>query len=66
MVMTIDYGKGRVFHPPMVHADYSMECVGFITLLLRGTDWAASGKVVDKSVPTDFPTAEKSSQRKFD
>ncbi len=28
MVMTIDYGKGRVFHTPMGHADYSMECVG--------------------------------------
>ncbi len=27
MVMTIDYGKGRVFHTPMGHADYSMECV---------------------------------------
>ncbi len=24
MVMTIDYGKGRVFHTPMGHADYSM------------------------------------------
>lgn len=66
MVMTIDYGKGRVFHTPMGHADYSMECVGFITLLVRGTDWAATGKVIDTSVPADFPTAEKSSQRKFD
>jgi uncharacterized protein len=66
MLMTIDYKKGRVFHTPMGHADYSMECVGFITLLLRGTDWAATGKVIDSSVPADFPTAEKSSQRKFD
>ncbi len=61
MVMTIDYGKGRVFHTPMGHADYSMECVGFITLLIRGTDWAATGKVIDTAVPADFPTAEKSS-----
>jgi uncharacterized protein len=66
MVMTIDYKKGRVFHTPMGHADYSMECVGFITLLIRGTDWAATGKVVDTTVPADFPTAEKSSQRMFD
>ena len=66
MIMTIDYGQGRVFHTPMGHADYSMECVGFITVLVRGTDWAATGSVVDSSVPADFPTAEKSSQRKFD
>ena len=66
MIMTIDYGKGRVFHTPMGHADYSMECVGFITVLLRGTDWAATGAVVDATVPHDFPTIDKSSQRKFD
>jgi len=66
MIMTIDYGKGRVFHTPMGHADYSMECVGFITVLLRGTDWAATGTVSDSTVPKDFPTIEKSSQRKFD
>ena len=66
MIMTIDYGKGRVFHTPMGHADYSMECVGFITVLIRGTDWAATGSVVDSAIPTDFPTIEKSSHRKFD
>ncbi len=66
MIMTIDYGKGRVFHTPMGHADYSMECVGFITILKRGTDWAATGSVVDATIPSDFPTNDKSSQRKFD
>ncbi len=66
MIMTIEYGKGRVFHTPMGHADYSMECVGFITVLLRGTDWAATGSVVDATVPADFPSIDKSSQRKFD
>jgi type 1 glutamine amidotransferase len=66
MIMTIDYAKGRVFHTPMGHADYSMECVGFITVFLRGTDWAATGKVIDSSVPKDFPTADKTSHRQFD
>jgi uncharacterized protein len=66
MIMTIDYGKGRVFHTPMGHADYSMECVGFITVFRRGTDWAATGSVVDATIPSDFPTNDKSSQRKFD
>jgi type 1 glutamine amidotransferase len=64
MIMTIDYGKGRVFHTPMGHAEYSQECVGFITTLQRGTEWAASGKVTIP-IPDDFPTADKVSSRKF-
>jgi type 1 glutamine amidotransferase len=65
MIMTIDYGKGRVFHTPMGHADYSMECVGFITVLIRGTEWAATGKVTLDEVPKDFPTLDASSKRPF-
>jgi hypothetical protein len=30
--------------------------VGFITTLLRGTEWAATGRVT-LPIPTDFPTA---------
>lgn len=65
MLMTIDYGKGRVFHTAMGHMDYSFECVGFITTLVRGTEWAASG-VVTQSVPSDFPTASTTSYRPWD
>ncbi|PHS16968.1 MAG: trehalose utilization [Blastopirellula sp.] len=54
MLMTIDYGKGRVFHTPMGHAEYSMDCVGFIATLQRGTEWAATGKVTQE-IPADFP-----------
>jgi len=64
MLMTIDYGKGRVFHTPMGHADYSQECVGFIVTLQRGTEWAASGKVTQK-IPRDFPAADQESSRKY-
>ena len=62
MIFTIEYGKGRVFHTPMGHAEYSMACVGFITTLQRGTEWAATGKVTIP-IPSDFPTAEKTSSR---
>ncbi len=62
IIFTIDYDKGRVFHTPMGHADYSMQCVGFITTLIRGTEWAATSKVTTK-IPDDFPTAEKVSTR---
>ena len=60
MLMTITYGDGRVFHTTLGHADYSMLCEGFRTTLLRGTEWAATGKVTIP-VPEDFPTADKSS-----
>ncbi len=66
MMMTIDYGKGRVYHTPMGHADYSVQCVGFITTLIRGTEWAATGKVTLTEVPSDFPNANEPSERVFD
>lgn len=62
MLMVLNYGDGRVFHTMLGHADYSMHCVGFITTLLRGTEWAATGKVTIP-IPSDFPTAEKTSSR---
>lgn len=64
MLMTINYGKGRVFHTAMGHFDYSMECVGFITTLQRGAEWAATGKVTQK-LPEDFPSLGKTSSRKW-
>ena len=64
MLLTINYGKGRIFHTPMGHVDYSVACVGFITCLQRGAEWAATGKVSLK-IPTDFPTATQSKSRIF-
>ncbi len=58
ILMTVTYGDGRVFHTVLGHADYSMKCVGFLTTLLRGTEWAATGEVTIP-VPEDFPEAEK-------
>jgi type 1 glutamine amidotransferase len=57
MLMTLQYGNGRVFHTVLGHADYSMQCVGFATTLQRGAEWAATGKVTIP-VPEDFPTAD--------
>ena len=64
MIMVLDYGKGRVFHTPMGHSPNAMQCVGFITVLQRGTEWAATGKVTQTKVPDDFPTAGAPSLRK--
>ncbi len=62
MIFTIDYGQGRVFHTPMGHGIDSQQCVGFITTLQRGTEWAASGKVTQK-IPSDFPNVDEVSKR---
>lgn len=58
MLAVVEFGKGRVFHTIMGHADYSMRCVGFATTLVRGVEWAASGKVT-LPVPKDFPTEDR-------
>ncbi len=57
MMMVLEYGKGRVFHTPMGHADYSMQCAGFYTTLQRGTEWAITGGVTIP-IPDAFPQAE--------
>ena len=69
LVFTVDYGKARIIHMMIGHAGPSLEdnpamqCTGFQTLLLRGSEWAATGKVRQR-VPDDFPTERKSSLRK--
>ncbi len=64
-LIVMNYGQGRIFHNIMGHVDYSVQCVGFITTMLRGTEWAATGQVTIP-IPEDFPTAEKSSSRNFE
>ena len=67
VLFTVNYGKGKIFHTVFGHAKQlpvpCMECVGFITTLQRGAEWAATGKVTQK-VPVDFPTETKVSKRK--
>ena len=66
MLMTISYGKGRIFHTVLGHPDEhggpSMQCTGFIVTFQRGAEWAASGKVTQK-IPYDFPNAASVSLR---
>lgn len=62
VMLVVQYGKGRVFHTTMGHDAAALSCVGFITTLQRGTEWAATGKVTQK-VPSTFPTANTVSYR---
>ncbi len=59
LLLTIEFGKGRVFHTALGHNNgkdiTAQRCVGFITTFQRGVEWAATGKVTQK-VPPDFPT----------
>jgi uncharacterized protein len=66
-LMTIKFGKGKIFHTILGHMDYSVECVGFLTTYLRGSQWAAKGSKgkVTIPIPADFPTADKTSFRPF-
>lgn len=45
MLMTIDFGKGRVFHTALGHGPEAMSGLGFQVTFARGTEWAATGKV---------------------
>ncbi|MDA7916340.1 ThuA domain-containing protein, partial [Verrucomicrobia bacterium] len=54
MLMTIEYGKGRVFHTTLGHYLEAVKCVGFQATFLRGVEWAATGKVT-QAVPANFP-----------
>ncbi|MBC8472487.1 MAG: DUF1080 domain-containing protein, partial [Planctomycetes bacterium] len=63
VLFTIQYGKGRVFHTVLGHGPEQLSSVGFIVTFLRGTEWAATGRVTQVEVPADFPTADKVSLR---
>lgn len=57
------YGRGRVYVTMLGHTwrnepNPNYECVGFQTLVARGTEWAATGKVTI-STPGELPTPER-------
>jgi hypothetical protein len=60
VLVTVTYGKGRVFHTTLGYIDTendsAMKCSGFITTFQRGAEWAATGNVT-QAIPADFPNA---------
>lgn len=59
LLMTISYGKGRIFHDALGHNPASMVDVGFIVTLQRGTEWAATGAVTLPPPKPEEMSAEK-------
>ena len=58
-----DYGRGRVYTTMLGHTWVgdpcpNLDCVGFQTLLARGVQWAATGRVTIP-IPADFPGPDK-------
>jgi uncharacterized protein len=62
MLMTVRYGKGRVFHTAIGHGPDQLKSVAFIVTFQRGAEWAATGKVTQE-VPKDVPGPDKPSIR---
>ena len=45
ILMAVSFGEGRIFHTALGHNTVAMSGLGFQITLLRGTEWAATGKV---------------------
>jgi len=63
ILMTISYGKGRVFHTVLGHSAKQMEGLGFQITLLRGAEWAATGKVTLPPPTADELPADRAAVR---
>ncbi len=57
MLMTVQYGEGRVFQTMLGHGVPQLASPAFQVTFQRGTEWAATGKVT-QPVPDDLPAAE--------
>jgi type 1 glutamine amidotransferase len=47
LVFTLDYGKGRVVHNAFGHDRKALMTPGVQTIITRGVEWAATGKVAE-------------------
>jgi len=56
VAMTTKLGKGRGFNLVLGHGVPHMQNAGWTALMLRGTEWAATGKVTIP-IPANWPTA---------
>lgn len=57
ILMTVQYGKGNVFHTTLGHSSVSMAGIGFRETLKRGTEWAATGEVTFPPLsPEELPS----------
>lgn len=65
VLFTVTYGEGRIFRSTLGHVGANegpdtpaVNCTGFVATFLRGSEWAATGKVT-LPAPDTFPTPYK-------
>ena len=63
LLMTIHYGKGRVFHTTLGHDVTAMRGLGFQVTLQRGAEWAATGEVTLPPVSQQTLTRDEPAMR---
>ncbi len=63
ILMTIDFGKGRVFHTTLGHDVKAMRGVAFQVTLARGAEWAATGAVTLPDVSAEMLPADVPAER---
>jgi len=56
VVICTEFGKGRCFYNILGHDATTMQNTAWQSLMLRGTEWAATGKVTI-AIPDDWPSA---------
>lgn len=61
--ITVTYGEGRIYHEMFGHDEQAFFGVGFQNMLIRGAEWAASGKVTYKPAGLDRLSSEKIAAR---
>ena len=54
ILVTTNFGKGRVFYTALGHEVPGMQEAGFAITFVRGAEWAATGEV---TLPPEFPEA---------
>lgn len=64
VLMTVEYGEGRVFHTTMGHDGRAYEGIGFQITLQRGAQWAATGEVTLAAPDADLLHADSPAPRR--
>jgi hypothetical protein len=63
LLMTVQFGQGRVFHTTLGHDTKAMQGVAFQVTLQRGTEWAATGDVTMPPVDSQQLSSDQASER---
>lgn len=63
LLMTVQFGDGRVFHTTLGHDTEAMKGVAFQVTLQRGTEWAATGEITLPPVDPQALASDEASVR---